>query len=143
MKFYTLSYVLCTAVAIFAAPASNTASLSYDEAYDNAGTSLSSVACSDGSHGLLTKGYSTFGSLPAFPDVGGAFAVGGWNSAECGTCWKLTYKNKSINVLAIDHADAGTFNIALAAMNKLTGNKAKSLGRVEVSYKQVSTSDCK
>lgn len=94
-------------------------------------------------HLYVCAGYTTFGSLPAFPNVGGAYVVAGWNSAECGTCWKLTYKNKSIHVLAIDHAEAGSFNIALAAMNKLTGNKAKSLGRIKATYKQVSAADCK
>ena len=167
MKFSTLSVLLSAATFALAAPSSSTktsgkATVSYDETYDNASGSLSTVACSDGSHGLLTKGklyllriccvsyhsplplgYNNFGDLPGFPNIGGSFAVGGWNSAECGTCWKLTYHNKSINVLAVDHADAGEFNIALAAMNKLTGNQAKDLGRVTVTYEQVSTSNCK
>lgn len=42
----------------------------------------------------------------------------------------------------MDHADAGTFNIALAAMNELTNNQAEFLGRVTVSYAQVATSQC-
>lgn len=42
---------------------------------------MDSVACSDGANGLETKGYSTLGSLPNFPYVGGAPAVTGWNSA--------------------------------------------------------------
>ena len=88
-------------------------------------------------------GYTTFGSLPGFPSIGGSFAIAGWNSADCGTCWKLTYKGKSINVLAIDHSSAGTFNIGLTAMNKLTSNQAKDLGRVSVTYEQVATSQCK
>ena len=89
-------------------------------------------------------GYKVFGDLPGFPNIGGAFAVGGWNSASCGTCWKLTYANtgKSINVLAVDHAGAGTFNIALAALNKLTNNEGVFLGRVPVTYTQVATSQC-
>ena len=87
-------------------------------------------------------GYTTFGTLPGFPNIGGAFAVGGWGSAACGTCWELTYNGKSINILAMDHADAGTFNIALAAMNELTNNQAEFLGRVTVSYAQVATSQC-
>ena len=87
-------------------------------------------------------GYTTFGSLPGFPRIGGAFAVGGWNSAACGTCWELTYNGKSINVLAVDHAGADTFNIALAAMNQLTNNQAEFLGRVTVSYSQVDVNQC-
>ena len=87
-------------------------------------------------------GYTTFGSLPGFSNIGGAFAVAGWNSPNCGTCWKLTYNGKSINVLAIDHSGAGTFNIALGAMNRLTNNQAEFLGRVTVTYSQVALSNC-
>lgn len=105
-------------------------------------------SCLSHTRSLLTTfttsaGYTTFGSLPGFPSIGGVPAITGWNSASCGTCWKLTYNGKSINVLGVDVAEAGTFNIALAAMNKLTNNQAKHLGRVKVTYEQVSTSDCK
>ena len=131
------------ALAILAAAAAPVlgVTLSYDETYDNSAGSLSTVACSDGSNGLLTKGFSTFGSLPHFPNVGGAQAVAGWNSASCGSCWKLTYNGKSINVLAIDHAASG-FNIAKAAMNTLTNGQAEALGRIDVTATQVSASSC-
>ena len=111
--------------ALLFAPAALAASVSvsYDNSYDDSGASLDTVACSDGPNGLITKGYSTIGSLPDFPYVGGASAVSGWNSADCGTCWELTYDGESIYVLAIDHADDG-FNISEEAMNKLTNNQA-------------------
>ncbi|RDX52934.1 eliciting plant response-like protein [Polyporus arcularius HHB13444] len=115
--------------------------VSYDETYDVASGSLTTVACSDGPNGLITKGFSTFGSLPHFPNIGGAAAVAGWNSAQCGTCWQLTYNGKSINVLAVDHTDAG-FNIALEAMNTLTNNQAVFLGRIDATAKQVAKSQC-
>lgn len=115
--------------------------VSYDQTYDNAGGSLATVACSDGPNGLLTKGFSTFGSLPHFPNIGGAAAVAGWNSAQCGSCWKLTYNGRSINVLAVDHTDAG-FNIALEAMNTLTNNQAVFLGRIDATATQVASSQC-
>jgi hypothetical protein len=38
-----------------------TATVSYDTTYDVASTSLNEVACSDGSNGLESKGYTTFG----------------------------------------------------------------------------------
>ena len=136
MQFKALALALLAA----AAPALGV-TLSYDETYDKSSGSLSTVACSDGSHGLLTKGFSTFGSLPHFPNIGGAAAIAGWNSASCGTCWQLTYNGKSINVLAVDHADAG-FNIALEAMNTLTGGQAVFLGRVDATAKQVAASQC-
>jgi hypothetical protein len=120
--------------------------VSYDETYDKSSGSLNSVACSNGEHGLIPRGFKTFGSLPNFPYIGGAEAVAGWNSPNCGTCWELTYTNgqgkkTTINVLAIDHAKSG-FNIALKAMNKLTNGEAKQLGRVDVVSKQVADSKC-
>ena len=126
---------------VFGATTSTTVSVSYDQTYDNSGQSLSTVACSDGPNGLLTKGFTTFGSLPQFPNIGGAAAVAGWNSAQCGSCWQLTYNGKSINVLAIDHADSG-FNLALGAMNTLTNGNAQFLGRINAQAQQVDASAC-
>ncbi|KAF7337019.1 hypothetical protein MVEN_02138500 [Mycena venus] len=118
--------------------------VAFDQTYDASSTSLDVVACSDGSNGLETKGFSTFGSLPKFPFIGAVGAVEGFNSANCGTCWQLTYAGtgKTINVLAVDHAAPGTFNIALSAMNTLTNNQAVKLGRVTVTSKQVAKSVC-
>ena len=121
-------------------------SVSYDTAYDNSAASLSSVACSDGPNGLLTRGFTTFGSLPKFPFIGGAPAVTGWNSPGCGTCWELTYVNSqgvstSINILAIDVATPN-YNIALEAMNTLTDNEATFLGRVPVTATSAPASAC-
>ena len=60
MKFFTLASILCAASVALAAPASTAASgkatVSYDQAYDKASSSLTAVACSDGAHGLMTKG---------------------------------------------------------------------------------------
>ncbi|KAG6871360.1 hypothetical protein C0992_011155, partial [Termitomyces sp. T32_za158] len=67
--------------------------VSYDPTYDDAAASLTTVACSDGSNGLIPRGFTTFGSLPHFAHIGGAAAVEGWNSANCGSCWNLTYTN--------------------------------------------------
>ncbi|CDO71857.1 hypothetical protein BN946_scf184940.g4 [Trametes cinnabarina] len=132
---------LAVAILALLIPSALGVTVSYDQTYDNSSGSLSTVACSDGSNGLLTKGYSTLGSLPHFPNIGGAAAIAGWNSAQCGTCWKLTYNGKSINVLAIDHAQSG-FNIALEAMNTLTGGQAVQLGRIDATATQVAASQC-
>ncbi|KAG6896959.1 hypothetical protein C0992_005020 [Termitomyces sp. T32_za158] len=120
--------------------------LSYDAGYDNASRSLSQVACSDGGNGLITAGFSTLGSLPKFPFVGGTDNVSGWNSPQCGTCWKLTHTDgkgvtRSINVLAVDRASAG-WNVATQAMNALTGGQAVKLGRTNVSQVKVDKSQC-
>lgn len=57
MKFFALtSVLLAAAAAAFAAPSASTASVSYDQTYDNAAGSLDTVACSDGPNGLETKG---------------------------------------------------------------------------------------
>ncbi|KAF9484938.1 elicting plant response protein [Pholiota conissans] len=121
-------------------------SVTYDTIYDNASKSLAVVACSDGSNGLLTRGFTTFGSLPSFPNIGGAPAVTGWNSPACGSCWKLTFKNaqgasRSIFVTAIDVATPD-FNIGLAAMNQLTFGQAQQIGRAPITAAQVAASNC-
>ncbi|KAK5636258.1 hypothetical protein RRF57_011970 [Xylaria bambusicola] len=121
---------------------SNGILVSYDQGYDDAGRSMTAVACSDGTNGLITRyGWNTQGQIPRFPNIGGAAVIAGWNSAQCGTCWQLTYNGRSVNVLAIDHAGAG-FNIALAAMNTLTNNQAIALGRVEATATQVNVNQC-
>ncbi|KAF8638786.1 hypothetical protein AX17_001845 [Amanita inopinata Kibby_2008] len=155
-QFALFSNVIPTAMrltAFFASAAlavvpalSSTVTVAYDTTYDMSGRSLATVACSDGPNGLITRGHTTFGSLPSFPHIGAAHAVKGWNSPACGTCWQLTYTNaqgktKTIHVLAIDVARAG-FNIALSAMNELTGGHAVALGRVNAHSKQVHASAC-
>ncbi|KAG0645884.1 rot1 [Hyphodiscus hymeniophilus] len=121
--------------------AASAITVSYDAGYSDASRSLDAVACSDGSNGLLTKGYSTQGSLPPFPHIGGASVIAGYDDANCGTCWALTYNGVTINVLAIDHADAG-FNIATEALDTLTGGQAVQLGRIEADYRQVDVGAC-
>lgn len=140
MRFTSIiSFALC-AVAALAAPAA-TVQVTYDTVYDNKSNSLDIVACSNGPNGLETKGYTTFGSLKNFPNIGGAAAVAGWNSASCGTCWQLKYNGKTVNVVAIDHADDG-FNLSLAAMNTLTNNQAEQLGVVQATVTQLPASSC-
>jgi hypothetical protein len=120
----------------------NASSVTYDTGYDIASRSLNDVACSDGANGLIPRfGWTTQGEVAGFPAIGGAFAVGGWNSTSCGTCWKLEWEGNTINVLAIDHAAEG-FNLALRAMNVLTNNQAEMLGTVEAEATQVELADC-
>ncbi|EGR44058.1 hypothetical protein MKX07_002328 [Trichoderma sp. CBMAI-0711] len=126
----------------FFAAAATADTVSYDTGYDDGSRSLTAVSCSDGPNGLITRyHWQTQGQIPKFPYIGGAAAVGGWNSAACGTCWKLSYSGHTIYVLAIDHAAAG-FNIALDAMNALTGGQAVQLGRVDATATQVAVSNC-
>ena len=79
--------------------------------------------------------------MPNFPNIGGAPAVGGFNSPACGTCWNLTFNDVTISVTALDVGSKG-FNIALAAMNALTNNQATFLGRVNATAVEVPSSVC-
>jgi len=144
MKFSTLFVPF--ALAILNPSMTLAAKVTYDSTYDNRGGSLTTIACSDGSNGLINRGFHTFGDLPKFPHIGGADVIAGWNSANCGTCWALTYTNaqgtkKTINVLAIDVATSG-FNIALSAMNELTNGNAVQFGSVDVTSTKVDPSVC-
>ena len=121
-------------------------SVSYDTAYDNAGQSLDTVACSNGPNGLETRGFTTFGSLPTFPRIGGAPSILAWDSPNCGGCWNLTYvnpqgKSNSIVITAIDVATPN-YNIGLKAMNQLTNNQAVALGRVTITAAALPASSC-
>ena len=60
MKVISLAALLATAASVFALPApaatSGSATVSYDQVYDNKSGSLDTVACSNGPNGLETKG---------------------------------------------------------------------------------------
>lgn len=119
----------------------HTVSVSYDESYDNPHNSMDSVACSDGSYGLKTKGYGSFGALRHFPYIGGTAAIPGWNSNQCGTCWELAWHGRSIYVVALDHAQDG-WNIAHAAMDALTGGQSTMYGRIDATASPVESWRC-
>jgi hypothetical protein len=112
----------------------------YNTIYDNPTTSMNIVACSNGDNGLVTR-FPTFGDLPTFPSAGGVFAVSGWNSPECGSCWRLRYKGNSIYVTAIDMISDG-FDISLEAMNLLTNNQAQALDSIDAHARQVHRNFC-
>lgn len=136
-----LSLVVPLTSAIVALANIPIAQVTYDTIYDSANLSLNNVACSDGPNGLITKGYTTLGSLPNFPRIGGAGTISGWNSESCGSCYGLTYENTTIFVTAVDYAASG-FNIALSAMNELTGGRAVQLGRVNAILSFADRSRC-
>ena len=113
-------------------------STTFDTAYDGAQSSTNIVACSN-----LTPRFPTLGSFPTFPYIGGAFAVTGFGSAACGSCWQITDTTTgvTINATAIDVAGDG-FNLSLEAMNTLTDGNAIAIGRAPVTAVEVDPSHC-
>ncbi|TCD67988.1 hypothetical protein EIP91_011657 [Steccherinum ochraceum] len=141
MQFITAITAFTTMMTLFVASAMSI-TVSYDNTYDNTSGSLLTVACSDGSHGLASR-FPTFGDLPVYPNIGGASVVAGYNDANCGTCWQLTYSDtgRSINVLVVDHTEDG-FNLSQEAMDTLTDGQAVHLGRIDAQVQQVDASQC-
>ncbi|KIJ51988.1 hypothetical protein M422DRAFT_43519 [Sphaerobolus stellatus SS14] len=119
-----------------------TTTVTFDTVYDSPSGELNTVSCG-ASPSLIDRPNAnhTFGFLPNFPLIGGAFTIKGFNNPNCGTCWALTYQNMTINVLAIDTSVEG-FNIAQVALDLLTGGKAVELSRVDVVAEQVPVSGC-
>ena len=112
----------------------------YDTTYDNKDGSLNGVACSNGPNGLAAR-FPTFGDVPSFPFLGGAFDVV-WNSPNCGSCWNLTNTatGVSISLTAVDSAGAG-FNIAQEAFEKLNNGQIGQ-GVLDVIANKISPSFC-
>ena len=136
MKF---SSTILSLAALFSIASADT--VRYNSFYDNPSTSLDDVACSNGPNGLLTAGFNRLSDLPTFPDIGGVFAVGSWNSPECGSCWKLSFKGNSILVTAIDTVSDG-FDISLEAMNTLTGGCAAVVDSIDAFATQIERIHC-
>jgi hypothetical protein len=146
MKF--TSTVIALAALFSVSIASPTAStdvqpVRFNTFYDNGQQSLNNVACSNGDNGLITKGYTTFDSLPSFPYVGAGFAVHNWNSPECGSCWQLTYEDTGVTIYAtaIDTVYSG-FDLSEAAVNALTNGNAEQFSYINVDSTQVDPSYC-
>ncbi|KAI6097811.1 Cerato-platanin [Pisolithus sp. B1] len=118
-----------------------TTSLAYDAIYGDANLPLSRLACSDGSNGLESKGYTTLGSFSNFPYLGGAPTVADWNDPSCGKCYAVTYGKNTIKVIALDVSKDG-FTVSPQAMDTLTDGQANALGRVEVTAAEVPASEC-
>ncbi|KAG2155973.1 Cerato-platanin-domain-containing protein [Suillus bovinus] len=151
-----ISVIALPAFAVPAYPANITANVTlpanvtypayvtYDPVYRNPNSSLVNVACSNGANGLLTKGYTTFGSIPSFPNIGGVPGAT-WNSWLCGTCWSLQYttpggNQTTIFITAVDAAY--TFNISPQAFSNLTNSTSFEPGKVTANVTQVATINC-
>ncbi|KAJ7577468.1 SnodProt1 [Mycena floridula] len=142
--------LFCSISLFIASTVATLASMSYDDTYGSPAASLSSVACSDGKYGLLSR-FPTFGSLPTYPNVGGISHIEQWDSQNCGSCWEIRCGQKKIYFSGIDSAgetpgnlDLGTVNIVVTSwmMDECTSGMAKELGVLEVEYVQVERSFC-
>lgn len=121
-------------------PTSATLRTTFDPTYDNKSGSMNNAACSNGANGLSAR-FPTFGDVPSFPFIGGAFDVV-WNSPNCGSCWNLTNAatGTSINIVAVDAAGSG-FNIAQEAFVQLNGGQIGQ-GVLDVFASKVAPSVC-
>jgi len=102
--------------------------------------SMSTVACSDGSNGMISKGYSDMSSL--YPHVGAASFIS-WNSPQCGSCWTLTNPatGASVSITVLDACGStggytAHFDIPPEAFQALGGAQGQADGHVVVSYSQ-------
>lgn len=145
MQFTFSSIILLAGALPLLAMAGAPASVSYDTIYDTSSLSTLSLSCSDGVNGLYNK-YPTLGDVPGFPNVGATTEVAGWNSPNCGGCYKIYYAGVTLYVTAVDRATASSggaaFVLSKAAMNTLTGGNAEFLGRVNASYIPADKSLC-
>jgi len=112
----------------------------FDPTFDNPGGSMDGVACSNGDNGLETQ-FPTFGDLPSFPFIGGAYDIV-WDSPHCGSCWNITNPTTglSIQMTAIDTSGVG-FNLSEEAFANLTnGDTSESV--IDVVATKLSTTPC-
>ncbi|KAI9353024.1 rasp f 13 [Zopfochytrium polystomum] len=113
--------------------------VAYNDYYNRSSTLLlTAVACSNGSNGLLKKGYTDIRSLPGY--AAAAPYLGTWNSPKCGQCYKLSYKDKFVYVIAVDVADS--FVLGQDAMDVLTDGQAYELGRVPATAEEAPQTSC-
>ncbi|PGH14331.1 hypothetical protein AJ79_03153 [Helicocarpus griseus UAMH5409] len=143
MKFTVFSTLALSLSLTNLALSQQVMTVAFEPLYDNSQLDLLTTACSNGNNGLVTKGYNVAGDLPTFPRIGAAFAVEGWDSVNCGKCFKIKYEPTGIEipVIAVDHAGAG-FNLAKAAMDELTGGRAAEIGRTDMTVTEATPADC-
>ena len=138
MQFSTLFTTVLSMVAVTSAMSGV---VTWDGVYDQDTTSVYTFSCEPYLH---SKGWSQLDMIPTFPDVGASKSITGWNSASCGTCYKLSYtpkggKNRWLTMMAISTAQGNhDFVISRAGLDFLTDGKADALGYITVDYEIVS-----
>lgn len=139
MQFSTLFTTVLSMVALASA---TPGVVTWDGVYDQTTTSVYTFSCEQYLH---SRGWSQLDMVPTFPDVGAARAVEGWNSKNCGKCYKLSYTPKGqaqrwIIITAISTAQGNhDFVISRSGLDYLTYGKADALGYITADYSLV---DC-
>ena len=79
-----------------------------------------------------------------YPFAAGFKGVAGWNSENCGKCYKLTDADTgaSIYVTAVDASPTYEFNLSVNAFRALFGNGIEA-GTVVTNYEEADASNCK
>jgi len=133
--------IFATVLSMVALASAKSALVTWDGIYDQPMTSVYSFSCGDY---LKNKGMTMLDMIPTFPDVGSARAIAGWNSPNCGTCYKLSYtpsggSPRRIIITAISTAQGNQdFVISKSGLDYLTNWKADALGSVTVDATLVS-----
>ncbi|RXW17132.1 hypothetical protein EST38_g8717 [Candolleomyces aberdarensis] len=115
--------------------------------YDNSlcvDRSLTGVSCSNGENGLITKGYTTLGSLPNFPALGGFPGVV-WNSTNCGACYELRYAGtgRAIAFTAVNESPVNQAVLCTSKFLELTGLTLPTVpANVQAEIRVVPKSQC-
>ena len=89
----------------------------------------------------MYSGWLKLGDIPSFPFIAG-FQNTSWGSPLCGTCWRLSFKDISVDVIAVDYAYSG-FDLSHTAFQVLTDFAGGFLPDVDAAYVQVPASYCR
>jgi hypothetical protein len=141
----TLSALPTLATALSTRQPSNSV-FNYDTRYDNPNGLLSSTACSANA-GVL-KGHTTFGSIPNFPYIAGSLVVEGFNSTNCGGCYRLFYDHKDGSEPAgipftVINSDPKGFTSSVQGLKDLTGFDVNNFpGDVPIVYEELPSYLC-
>jgi len=140
------TFLLCLlSIALIAIPLADSAAYCTYHNY-NSGDSLTTVACSDGINGIMTKfGYSNLS--PMYPYVT-AFSGATWNSPNCGRCVRLTSGGRTVHLTVIDQCGPAPggydahFDIAPPAFRELFGDAGVNAGVQPADWQFVDSSNC-
>lgn len=143
--FTALLVALANAASLSARGPPLVAQIVYDDNLCTGSRSLNTVSCSTGANGLITRGFSTFSTLPSFPALGGFPGVG-WNSTNCGACYEVWYSGTGRSIYFTAVTDSGQATQAVLCTSKfleLTGFTRNTVpANVQAEIRAVPAYDC-